>query len=411
MFQQHALSRTSRTFVSILVALILISGNASGADWADLEDQMARKIAATTGPGAVALNVSNTMSLPKSQVDAIRGSLVNRLAGMGVQVVKPDQAATTIGLELSQNLQEYVWVAEVVQGNTPSSFLFVTMSRPRAPMPGPRTSGLTISRTLLWSQERQILDAAVVEVMGAPTYLLVLDAASVQVARYDSGQWKREQMLSVEPQRAWPRDLRGRIFLRKDHLFDAYLPGIVCSSTGGVTLALGCRESDDAWPLATDSAPLGAFFSRNRNFFTGVLVPGVRQENTVAPFYTAVPLPKVNYTLWAFASVDGTVQVVDGVSKQTLTGLGWGSDIAAIRSSCGSGWQILATSSEVGQPDTVRAFELPDREPIAVGQALSFAGPVTAMWSETNAANAVAVTQNPDSGRYEAYRLSVACGQ
>src|SRR5262245_930498 len=121
MFQQHALSRTSRTLVPIVVALILISGNASGTDWADLEDQMARKIAATTGPGAVALNVSNRMSLPKSEVDAIRGSLVNRLAGMGVQVVKPDQAATTIGLELSQNLQEYVWVAEVVQGNTPSS--------------------------------------------------------------------------------------------------------------------------------------------------------------------------------------------------------------------------------------------------------------------------------------------------
>ena len=102
---------------------------------------------------------------------------------------------------------------------------------------------------------------------------------------------------------------------------------------------------------------------------------------------------------------------MDGVSKQTLTGLGFGSDLAAVRSTCGSGWQVLASSNTDNSTDAVRAFEFPDREPVAVSPILEFSGPVISMWTDNNAANAVAVIRNLDSERYEAYRLSISCGQ
>jgi hypothetical protein len=409
MSQAHASSRRLFRWVIFLCLSTLSPCITRATDWTEPERQLAGKIASTTGPGAISLEVQNRASFTKADLDSIRRGLTSQLATLGVQVVKPDQAAATVQVSLTQNLQDFVWIAEVRQGTSAPVILMVAINRPNAAIiTPPRAPGLTISRSLLWSQEARILDAAVVEIMATPAYLLVLDAEGVRISRFDRGQWKAEQVLSIQHAKPWPRDLRGRLVLRKDHLFDAYLPGVLCSSTGGASLSLTCREGDDPWPLTDDQS---AFFAPNRNYFTGALVPGIRQENAVAPFYSAAPIPKSNYTLWVFASIDGSLQLVDGMSKQTLTGLGFGSDLAAFRSTCGSGWQVLATSNSEKGPDAVRAFEFPDREPVPVSPVLDFAGPITSMWSDNNSANAVAVTRNLDSGRYEAYRLSISCGQ
>ena len=407
MTRTHASPR--RLLRVLLLLSVLIPQLAGAADWTELERQLAAKIAATTGPGTISLDVLNRASFTKTDLDTIRRGLTSQLASQGVQVVKPNQAVATVQVSVTQNLEDYVWVAEVRQGNSIPTILMVAMSRPNASVAAPpHAPALTISRTLLWSQESRILDVAVVEVMGAPAYLLVLDADGVRISRFDTGQWKAEQVLPIQHTKPWPRDLRGRLVLRKDHLFDAYLPGVLCSSTGGASLTIACRDGDDPWPLTAEQ---NAFFAPNRNYFTGALVPGIRQENSVAPFYSAVSIPKSSYTLWVFASIDGSLQLADGMSKQSLTGLGFGSDLAAVRSTCGSGWQILSTSNSDNAPDAIRAFEFPDREPVPVSPVLDFAGPVTSLWTDNNSSAAVAVTHNLDSGRYEAYRLSISCGQ
>jgi hypothetical protein len=56
----------------------------------------------------------------------------------------------------------------------------------------------------------------------------------------------------------------------------------------------------------------------------------------------------------------------------------------------------------------VRAYEITDREPAAVGTAAEFNGPLTALWSKDDG-SAVAVERNPEPGKYEAYSLAVAC--
>jgi hypothetical protein len=105
--------------------------------------------------------------------------------------------------------------------------------------------------------------------------------------------------------------------------------------------------------------------------------------------------------------------LLDGITDQVVEKLGWGSDIAGVHSGCGSGWQILATGSSDGRndSDTVRAFEIAGREPAAVSAPLDVSGTITALWTESGGTSAVAVSHNSETGRYEAFRLILACGR
>ena len=111
-----------------------------------------------------------------------------------------------------------------------------------------------------------------------------------------------------------------------------------------------------------------------------------------------------------FAAVDGSLHLVDGMTDQTIAGVKWGSDLAAVHSSCGTGAQLLVTESGVVERDGVRAFEIPDRDPVAVSAAAEFDGQITALWTESGGGGAVAIVQRKDTGWYEAYRVSVSCG-
>jgi hypothetical protein len=269
-------------------------------------------------------------------------------------------------------------------------------------------AAVSIHKALLWSQADRILDIAVMD--GNPTHMGVLDGRQVGLYRLESGHWQPEQSLSIAHAHPWPRDLRGRLVLRKDHLLDAYLPGTFCRSTTSAPLALNCYDSDDPWPLGTDQISLNAFFTPSRNYFTGALAPGVGKQTSAPPFYSAAALPRDKYTLWLFSTVAGKLHLLDGVSDQSAAKLDWGNDIASVHTPCGLGWNLLATDG-AAPLDALRAFDVPDREPVAVSQPVEFRGPITALWTETNGNNAIAVSRNLETGDYEAFRLSFTCGQ
>lgn len=153
-----------------------------------------------------------------------------------------------------------------------------------------------------------------------------------------------------------------------------------------------------------------AFFAPTRNFFTGALTPGVGKFTTVPKFYSAALLPRDKYTLWLFAATDGQVHMVDGVSDQAAK-LGWGNDLAGVKTGCGAGWQILAASPGNDSQDSIRAFEFPDRDPVAVSAAVDFSGVITALWTESRGDTAVVVARNRETGSYEAFRLAMSCSQ
>jgi hypothetical protein len=389
--------------------LLMVPATLAAADWRTPDAQLARKIAAVTGPGAVAVEVTNRSSLSSTEVDEIRRGVLAELAELGVHSIAADQAAATVQVYLSENVRDYVWIAEIHLGNNEPSIVIVTTARTEPAVAEHPTAPLTIHKALLWTDENRILDVALPT--GSPQIMIVLHPETIVLYAVQNGHWLPQQSLALTHARPWPRDLRGRLVLRKDHLFDAYLPGALCQSTTVAPLAVKCVESDDPWPLATDPAMLSAFFAPARNFFTGVLSPGVQQQTSTAPFYSAAALPREKYTLWIFSAIDGQIHLLDGMTEQTTTKWGWGSDVASVRSGCGSGWQVLGTSRDDGPSDTVQAFEIADREAVAVSAAVEFSGNITALWPDSDNASVIAVAQSAETGRYEAYRLSITCSQ
>jgi hypothetical protein len=135
------------------------------------------------------------------------------------------------------------------------------------------------------------------------------------------------------------------------------------------------------------------------------------------PFYSAAALPNGQSTRWLIAAVDGQVHFLDGATDRVVMSLNWGSDIAAVRSGCGSGWQVLTTKPGEGSSDAIRAFEISGGQPVAVSPELEFAGSVTALWSgiveptasENGVSGAIAVVRNAETGGYEAFSLTVSC--
>jgi hypothetical protein len=400
-------SRLVRAAYLGLFASLLVP-DLHAADWHPPEQQLAGKIVAVTGPGALSLDVVNRSSLTQGEAETIRQGLLAQLVSLGGHIVNPDQAAATVQVALSEDLQNYVWVAVIHQGSNEPAVVMAAAPRTGTPAVSRESPALTLHKTFVWSQEERILDAEVIN--ATPPHMLILDPSAVTLYRWQESRWQMEQSLPIVHLHPWPRDLRGRLVLRQDHLFEAYLPGVFCRSTTSATMALNCYESDDPWPVGTGPVSLNAFFASTRNYFTGALAPGIGKKTTAPPFYSAAPLPRDKYTLWVFATLDGQLHLLDGITDQAARP-GWGSDIASVRSNCGTGWQMLATSPGDGPNDSVRAFEVPDREPVAASLPVEFSGSITALWTESEGSDAVAVSHNPATERYEAFRLSIACGQ
>jgi hypothetical protein len=412
----------------LLVVCLLKSFPAFAADWTVPEQQLARKIVAVTGPGTVALTFENHSSLGRRDSDIIQNGLRSALGQAGIRFATPEQAAASITISLSENLSSYVWVAEIHQTAAESAVVMVSAARSGRFAAARDSMPITLNKTLLWTQNDRILDVATLEESSTPTRIAVLSAENVSFYRWIGGKWQGEQVLTISHSKPWPLDLRGRLLLTKDRLLDAYLPGVVCHSNTGSTTALNCREGDDPWPIsqalmfgsnstvpnssssgATATPNLSAFFASTRNFFNGIVTPAIGKFSTVPKFYSAAFVPRERYSLWLFAGTDGKVHLVDGMSDQPSLP-DWGSDIATLKTSCGAGWQVLATGAS-RDGDFVRSYEFPDRDAVAVSPVVEFSGNVSALWTESRGDSAIAIVNNRETGSYEAYRLGVACNQ
>ena len=404
---------------SFLLATIFLPSSLCASSLGDAARQLAHKIAAAAGPGAFALEVTNRSSLDEKSVREVRSALEAGLHVEGVHTAKAEQAMGTVEVVLSESLREYVWTAEIVIGSDEKKVALVSLPRSTTGTPVTAAMPIVLKTTLLFAQEQPMLDAALVEMPGG-SRLLVLDDGMVAIYRQQrastAGRWELEASLPIAHSRTFPRDLRGRLLLRRDHLFDVNLPGTFCrtNSIAAAPLALACNDGDDPWPLAPDDG-VRAFFAPSRNFFTGALSPGIGKVFNVPSFYSAAALPRSSYTLWVFAAVDGSLHLVDGMTDQAIRGVKWGSDLAAVHSSCGTGTQLLVSESQtLGHGDTerdgLRAFEIPDRDPVAASAAVEFDGRIVALWPETSGNGAAAIVKRKDTGWYEAYRVSISCG-
>ena len=127
----------------ILVLCCALPNTVAASDWRAPAQQLARKIVAVTGPGAVAVTFENRSSLSKKDFDAISNALRVELESLGMRSVAPEQAATSVEVSLSENPRLYVWVAEIHQGTAEPAVVMV--SAPRDDEPGLAHEALPIS--------------------------------------------------------------------------------------------------------------------------------------------------------------------------------------------------------------------------------------------------------------------------
>jgi len=394
-----------RSCAGALFAVVLLLCAPADAQWAQPASQLARDIAAITGPGTVTFEARNISSLTADNVPVIKRDVTNALRDSGVRVVLSN-AAADIALIISENAQGYVLVAEVKQGSDTKVAMALA---PRSQSNPIQTGALVaIRKNLLWSQDSQILDVTQVQA-GSDSHLIVLDPTNVSLYKMTGGRWTPEQQFAIAHARPWSRDIRGRIMLARDHLLDAYLPGVVCTSTATPPMSVNCREGESPWPLAGGQY---AAFAASRNFFSGPVSPAIGKLASVPPFYSAVAIPRAQYTLWIFSRPDGSVHLMDGVNDVVARARDWGSDVAAVKSPCGAQTQVFVTGTgDYSAQDLIRAFEIADREPVEVAPPLELNGPVTALWAATDGHSAIAVVRNLQTGKYDAYELTITCGQ
>lgn len=401
-------------WLTFVLAFCFFPSSLSASNMADAARQLAHNIAANAGPGLFAFALTNHSSLEEKSVREVRSALEAELHLEGVQTANSDQSIGSVTVVLSESLREYVWTAEVAIGSDEKKIAIVSLPRAPTAITLAQAPQVALKATLLFAQERPILDAATVEMPGG-SRLLVLDSSTVTIYHRQgpasAGRWELEESLPVAQSHIFPRDLRGRLLLRRDHLFDIYLPGVLCRSVSnaGSALTIACNGSDDPWPLSSEDAGLRAFFASARNFFTGALSPAIGKVANVPSFYSAAAIPRANYTLWAFMAVDGSLHLVDGMTDQLIRDGKWGSDLAAVHSGCGTGTQLLLSADGTPDRDSVAAFEIPDRDPISTGSAVDFDGRLTALWPESGGTSAMAVVKRRDAELYEAYRVSISC--
>ena len=267
----------SRLSSLLFILALLIAAPANAQNWAGAEEQLAGKIVAATGAKTVALEVLNRSSLSAATADDIRRNLLTQLAVLGAHFVAPEQAAATVRVSLSEDLQSYVWIAEIRQGANSPSIVMVSLPRSSPLSVEPEAAAVVIRRIPLWSQLERILDVAVID--GNPARMLVLDGNGVSSYRLQDNRWQAEQAFPIAHSRPWPRDLRGRLVRGKDNLFDAYLPGVHCRSSAGTSPSMTCYDSDDSWPIGTDSSNLNASFTSYPQFLQRRTIAGSRKTN------------------------------------------------------------------------------------------------------------------------------------
>ncbi len=356
---------------------------------------------------AVSLAVRNVSSLTQNEAAEVRRQLESQLRSAGVRLVKADQATEEVRVTLSENTQEYLWVASIGKGES-QQVVMQSVARPEG-VAVPSSSTMVIRKTLLRAHAVPFLDLAPLDAPGGVPRLLMLEPERIVMFR-EMLNVGSEERAAVTHSRPWPRDLHARLVVAADHTFQAYYPGVRCSGSIDQLSTTRCQDVDDPWPLGAGQS---AFFNAARNFFTGTFAPGIGGVTKIPPFFSAasVSLPG-GATAWIFAGIDGQAQLYDKAGPPSATFNNWGSEIAGVRSSCGTGSQVLVTApGDRAQLDHVQAYEIVNHEATAAGAPVEFGGPVLALWTAPDGNSATAITHNLQTGFYEAFTLSIACGR
>ena len=401
-----------KLLAGMLAALWMCAPAARAQDWTAPARELAGQLRQQIPPPArLAWSVQNRSTLTEDQLAPIRRAISSELRSAGYRPGPPSVAAAQARITISEDFQYYLWVAQI-QHEELNWVIMVTLPIARLTRATPPvTSSLALSRKLLLRREEPILDLAMIPATGlTASRLLVLGPASLAVYEASGAAWQVAQTVPLVIASGPPRDLRGRLATRPDGAFEADLPGERCTGSVNLLANLECHVSDEPWPLVETVAGVAtAHFVPDRNYFSGPVVLPNQSPLPSPDFYSAVPLESGQEFPWLVAATDGQVKLLNAHGEVAIF-RGWGNQLAALQSPCGSGPLVLATrSSDFAEPDAVQVFQIRSRTAEAAGVPAEFSGPVTVLHASSEEGTAFAVVRAAPTGLYEAYRLSITC--
>lgn len=389
---------------------------------ADLADQ----IAAILGPGQAHLAMVNLSSISDGDMRAIRALLIADLKAHGIAAAG-DESANSVRVTLSQSASRRLWVAEIAEGS--QTQVATVDAGPAAPQSTPTAPGLTLLNQLILTSGDPIL-----AVLETPAGIVAVEPEQIVTFTRAPDGWHEQQRLSIHSARALARDPRGALLGYASGLnFEAWVAGVECSGSEAsagppANWTIECRANDDPWAITqppldqtdwgaatasanagvTPVAPIRAFYNGARNYFTGVLAGNTGAD--LPPFYSAVLIPRAaGNSALLVGGIDGRMQLAESGTLHAVAGTrDWGSDFAVLRSDCGAGAQVIASSSGEATADSLRAYELPALEAVPASAPLSMGGTVTALTTAPDGKSVFAVVRNSQN-QFEVDRVTALC--
>jgi hypothetical protein len=353
-------------------------------------------------PSSVSVSFQSISVLPMDQQESVQNAIFTGFRDAGVRLVKPEMTQVQVQIAFSEDFQGYLWIATIQRGAA-RKLVMHRFARAEHLMSS-RAPQLTLRKEVILQQSTPILDF-----YQDRRTLALLEPEQISIYTSDDGRWRLRYTLAITHAKPWPRDLRGRLQVNGSQL-TAFLPGTRCNGNLS-SPSLDCRAGDDPWQL--DQGAIAAFYSPLRNFFTGILA-GANAGASVIPFFAAATWQNGDQRQWLFAGIDGRARLYQNeLSAPAAMFSAWGGNLAAIHSGCGSGWQVLVSApSDSIHPDSVQAVEIAGREALPVSSSLELSGALQALWTTgKNSETVNAVMQSPETGKYEAFTLTVSCGQ
>src|ERR1035438_8125163 len=121
--------------ISFLLANLFLPSILFASNFGDAARQLADRIATASGPGSVALEVTNHSSLDDKSVREVRSALQSQLRVRGVSAVAADQSVGSVNVVLSESLREYVWTAEITIGSDQPRVVLISLPRTHSTTP------------------------------------------------------------------------------------------------------------------------------------------------------------------------------------------------------------------------------------------------------------------------------------
>jgi hypothetical protein len=401
------------TLVALLICALGIAATPCLADTVAMNAarDLARKIATQLDPKQTLHAEFRDLTSAVSATEMIESqrTFENELTERGFHFAPSASAQILLKITLSADSESRLWVAEFTQ-ESHSSVAIVSFALPSANA-GFSQGAIMLQRQLILSQPQPILDYVFTgPASDTNASLLVLSPASISVMRFRDKSWQLNAMNLFQLAAPTPRDLQGRITLAGKS-FEARFADIVCSGMISDLGGTDCSPTPtNPWQfIGANGNTQSAAAARGRNWFTTIATSSETSQQL--PFFAVAGFAAGGQSLWAVAGTDGLIRAYAESGAEPIAALtGFGSQVAALQTGCGAGWQVLTTRpGDYSAPDAVQAQEWTGREFRAVGAALGFEGPVLALRPGSDGNSARAIVRNLKSNLYEAYSLNILC--